>query len=465
MAKYQPTIRLLELLRAVGNVHIWTTFYFDQMFQTSPLPIMAQKNIVQPQRITMPKQHTSLKSSCLEAVVTGGQLSSLVPSPLPWLPHPLDKELKLITVTGPGPVKLTRIEWTFPQVPRSDCQEFSRFINNIDNENGYCDHIGAESWRTGCDATPSGIAEVWRSEPGTWRFLDRSWRLGRCEDDGSHLYGIIKNSSIVKHIPAMNFASALKFYKRHIVTEQIQLGDPLQSYTEKAVYDKIEAIELPEEELPEQDNWTDEDWFEFFEKVHEEEELMVKEDRAVEEGWDALPFAPELQPLACGFFLASSVEYSWSGYYPGGLHDDDDDEDFMKVHKVLQISKEGKTWNLLVPAHGHNLLSGEGDSVLSDDQDGHRDSMRVLPTGQLLLIRKDLIPGLFYGGPDFRGASYTLYSPAQWFRLVPSTRFGLILRGKKVPTEGTFFFVRATAKTKIVLKHILHNNDDRRCPR
>ena len=356
---------------------------------------MSRKKIFKPQKITMPKPHTSLMSSCLEAVVTSGQLSSLVPSPLPELPYPLDKELELITVTGPGPVKLIRIEWTYPHVPSSDSQEFARFTNNIDNKNGYSDDLGAMSWRTGCDATPSSMAELWRSEPGTWRFLDRSWRLGRHKDDRTNLSGVIKDSSIVQYIPAMDYTSALRFFKRHIATEQIQLGDPLQSYTEKAVYDKIVAMELPEEELPEQKNWTGEDWVEFVEKVLEEEEMMVEEDRAVEEGWDALPFAPELQPLACGVFLATSVEYSWPGYYP-------ESQDFMKVHKVVQITKEEKTWNLMVPAHGHNLISGGGDSVVSSALDGYMDSMRILSNGQLLLIRKDF---------SHRGASYTLYSP------------------------------------------------------
>ena len=49
------------------------------------------------------------------------------------------------------------------------------------------------------------------------------------------------------------------------------------------------------------------------------------------------------------------------------------------------------------------------------------------------------------------------HSP-QWFRLVPSTRFGLILRGKS--SKGRYFFmVWLTAKTKSVLKPELPNND------
>ena len=52
--------------------------------------------------MTLPTQQSSLKSSCLQAVVTQGELSCLVPSPLPELPSPLDKELELITITGTG---------------------------------------------------------------------------------------------------------------------------------------------------------------------------------------------------------------------------------------------------------------------------------------------------------------------------------------------------------------------------
>ena len=55
-------------------------------------------------------------------------------------------------------------------------------------------------------------------------------------------------------------------------------------------------------------------------------------------------------------------------------------------------------------------------------------------------------------------------SPPQWFRLVPLTRFGPILR-KKSSGGRNFFLVRATAETKIVLKHKLPNTDYRRCTR
>ena len=64
----------------------------------------------------------SMKSSCLKVVVTQGELSSLVPSPLPELPHPLDKEMELLTVTGPGPVKIASIKWTWPRAPSPNSQ-------------------------------------------------------------------------------------------------------------------------------------------------------------------------------------------------------------------------------------------------------------------------------------------------------------------------------------------------------
>ena len=72
--------------------------------------------------MTHSTMQSSLKSSCLEVMVTRGELASLVPSPLPELPHPLDQELELITVTGLGPVKLVRIEWTWVNPPSSDSQ-------------------------------------------------------------------------------------------------------------------------------------------------------------------------------------------------------------------------------------------------------------------------------------------------------------------------------------------------------
>ena len=53
---------------------------------------------------------------------------------------------------------------------------------------------------------------------------------------------------------------------------------------------------------------------------------------------------------------------------------------------------------------------------------------------------------------------------SQWFLLVPLTRFWPILR-KKSSGGRNFFLVRATAETKIVLKHKLPNADYRRCTR
>ena len=46
----------------------------------------------------------------------------------------------------------------------------------------------------------------------------------------------------------------------------------------------------------------------------------------------------------------------------------------------------------------------------------------------------------------------------------PIDHFGPILRGGKVPTEGTYL-VLSRAKTKNVLKHTLPNDDYRTCPR
>ena len=64
----------------------------------------------------------SLKSSCLKVLVTQGELSSLVPSPLLELPYPLNKEMELLTITGPGPVKIASIKWTLPQAPSPNSQ-------------------------------------------------------------------------------------------------------------------------------------------------------------------------------------------------------------------------------------------------------------------------------------------------------------------------------------------------------
>ena len=62
------------------------------------------------------------------------------------------------------------------------------------------------------------------------------------------------------------------------------------------------------------------------------------------------------------------------------------------------------------------------------------------------------------------GCGATSHKATQWFRLIPSTRFGPILR-KKSSDGRHFFLVRATTKTKIVLIHKLPNNDYRRCTR
>ena len=192
-----------------------------------------------------------------------------------------------------------------------------------------------------------------------------------------------------------------------MVTEVSYLGDPSWNNTEVAVYDKIDDIQLPEEEDTE--DWTEDAWNERIKKVNEEEQVMKEEEMSVEDGWAALPFAPELQPLACGLFLASSVEYSWPGYFPGGnLWQVEVSQQLLRVPKVVKVTKEGNSWKLLDFCADSEtlLLTGEGDSVIRSGLA----SMRILPSGQLLLIRKMLVPGLAYGGPDFKGVSYSLYS-------------------------------------------------------
>ena len=201
-----------------------------------------------------------------------------------------------------------------------------------------------------------------------------------------------------------------------MVTEEV--SGPFGSNTEVAVYDKIEAIQQPEVE--DTVDWTDEDkeerWRKIDEKmkmVYKAEDLMVKEEMAVEDGWAALPFAPELLPLSTGVFLASSVEYSWPGFIPGN-DGERHREKFLYVPKMVKLVKEEKTWQLsefwmdpeTLQFGGDFLLNGEGDSVVRRGMT----SMRILATGQLLLTRKSVNSGLEYGGPDFRGASYTLYS-------------------------------------------------------
>ena len=85
------------------------------------------------------------------------------------------------------------------------------------------------------------------------------------------------------------------------------------------------------------------------------------------------------------------------------------EENLLEVPKVVKVAKMGKAWKLLDFWMDSEtlLLTGEGDSIIRSGLD----SMRILPSGQLLLIRKMLLPGLTYGGPDFKGASYSLYSP------------------------------------------------------
>ena len=184
-----------------------------------------------------------------------------------------------------------------------------------------------------------------------------------------------------------------------------------------ALYEKIEAVQLPEDKNMR--DWTDEDRLLRHKK-------MVDEEMAEEDGWAALPFAQELHPISCGVYLVRSVEYSWPGYFPG---DEDKQEqlwqEFVKVSKMVKIVSSGNGWRLwdflveevedpLWFRFEGELLAGEGDIVVKENDHKVRsqlNSMRILATGELLLIRKSLVPGLEFGGPDFRGASYTLYSP------------------------------------------------------
>ena len=61
-------------------------------------------------------------------------------------------------------------------------------------------------------------------------------------------------------------------------------------------------------------------------------------------------------------------------------------------------------------------------------------------------------------------SGWDIITSTQWFRLVPLTRFGPILKKKKFGRK-VLFLVRAKAKAKVVLKHKLPNNDYRRCTR
>ena len=291
-------------------------------------------------KMALPKQQSSLKSSCLEVVLTKGELSSQMPSPLPELPQTLAKELELITITGPGPVKITR-----------------RLRRNQDAQSIF-----------------------------------------------SNFGAVVENSSIIHHNPVIDYTYALRFFKKHLVTEESRLSHPF-SCTEKTVYDKIDAMEFPEVE--DTRDWPEDDWDEWFDEFCEKCNLIIQEERSMEEGWEALPF-PELQPLVCGVFLASSVEYSWPGYLPGGEWQEEYLRECFQVPKLVKVSKEGKRWRLHDFA-GACVLGGEGDSIVK--MFGTLDSMKMLASGQLLLTRKCHIPGLDNGGHDYRGASFTLYSP------------------------------------------------------
>ena len=150
----------------------------------------------------------------------------------------------------------------------------------------------------------------------------------------------------MRKLPRIPFVLPLRFFKKHVVTEESRFCTSAWSYTERAVYDKmLELPELPEDKDAEDSTDEDEEvWLERYQKMKEEEEryqkvkeeeaLMVKEEMAVEDGWWGLPFAPELQPLSRGVFLATSVSYSWPGYVPGGLEEEVLCWEFLRVPKV-----------------------------------------------------------------------------------------------------------------------------------
>ena len=172
----------------------------------------------------------SLLSSCLEAVVTCGPLASLLPSPLPELPHPLLRELELLTVTGTGPVKITEIQWTWPPVSAVQGVQvldqlgetaFSKhFLQNMVDYADFCEHYGKIDFYI---SGGRGVAEVGRVEPGVWRFLHKFLRLRGCKD-GVHKTSIpegytdlndiggycIENSSIVFCDPEGDYSHSLR---------------------------------------------------------------------------------------------------------------------------------------------------------------------------------------------------------------------------------------------------------------
>ena len=87
-------------------------------------------------------------------------------------------------------------------------------------------------------------------------------------------------------------------------------------------------------------------------------------------------------------------------------------EEIIKVYKVVKIVQQENVWQLAGLREDDTTLlfsglAGEDDRVVRRGVN----SMRILATGELLLTRKCLVPGLDYGVPNFRGASYTLYSP------------------------------------------------------
>ena len=204
-----------------------------------------------------------------------------------------------------------------------------------------------------------------------------------------------------------------------MVTKESWFQDSL---TETAVFEKIGKIELPEDE--DANDSTDEDFdYEAFavryKKVKEAEALMVKKELAVEDGWNALPFAPELVALSSGLFLASSVSYNWPGFLPGCWDEGVLEWEFLHVPKVVKLVKEGPKWKLLDLLEESSLLvSGEGVSSARSTREGSGfdeqtcglASMKMLATGELLLTRISLVPEMDDGGP-YRGASYTLYCP------------------------------------------------------
>ena len=194
------------------------------------------------------------------------------------------------------------------------------------------------------------------------------------------------------------------------------------SLTETAVFEKIGKIELPEDEDANDstdEDFDDEAFTEWYKKVKEAEARLVKEELAVEDGWNALPFAPELVALSRGFFLASSVSYNWPGFLPGCWDEEVLEWEFLHVPKVVKLVKEGPKWKLLDLLEESSLLvSGEGVSSARSTREGSGfdeqtcglASMKMLATGELLLTRISLVPEMDDGGP-YRAASYTLYCP------------------------------------------------------